>query len=100
VLNISDAHFPDWHVTIERRLRDMLGKLVQAEARDPAPAWVNKLDWTSTGDIEHAAQKERIIEAPETGTVFGWNKELRLAWRKAGKKSHGALHAHRDRPHA
>ena len=63
----------------------MLGKLVQAEARDPAPAWVKKLDGASTGDIEHAAQKENIIEAPETGTVFGWNKELRLAWRKAGQ---------------
>ena len=30
VTEISDTDFPDWHETLERRLRNMLGKFFQA----------------------------------------------------------------------
>jgi hypothetical protein len=88
VLNISDAHFPDWHVTIERRLRNMLGKSFKQKLeilrRLGSISWIGRIQLTSsTRPRRRTSLRPRRPALSSVGTKnYGWlgAKLERIPW--------------------
>jgi hypothetical protein len=63
-----------------RRLRNFLHQISAAEAKKNKPEWVLKLPWVATPSVEATPPAAQEKANPED-YFFGWNSELRLAFR-------------------
>ena len=79
---MSDSFATDWHITMTKRLRNMLG--------DGAACIRKKTKWFH--DLLHArdtgpASRSSSVTTLGTDTTYGWHAELDLGWRQRGENT-------------
>ena len=79
---MSDSFATDWHLTMTKRLRNMLG--------DGAACIRKKTKWFH--DLLHArdtgpASWSSSVTTLGTDTTYGWHAELDLGWRQRGENT-------------
>ena len=88
-LNLQPQHIKSWAQTMTNRAANMLRHIAQAKLKCPNVPWYRNLPWEAGPPASHAAASA-IGDAAFT---YGWDVELRQAWRSTGRGKKAAKEA-------